>query len=87
MAGWADGWQAGLGRARWRLGRAEAVPAHLTVSGLGQHYGPSWGPRHGTVYEPGPALALYGTGRDVPGPCFLVSCPGRPTVLVPYGHL
>jgi hypothetical protein len=45
-----------LGHARWRQGRAKAVPAHLIVSGLGRHYGPSWWPRHDTVYQPGPAL-------------------------------
>jgi hypothetical protein len=65
---------------RWQMGRAEAVPAHLAVSCLGQHYGLNWWPRHGTVYGLCPA-------RAVPGPCFLVPCPGRPTVLVPFDHL
>jgi hypothetical protein len=69
------------------LGRAYAVPAHLAVPCLGRHYGLNWWPRHGTVYGPCPALALKGTGHAVPGPCFLVPCPGRPIVLVPFGHL
>jgi hypothetical protein len=67
---------AGLGHARWRQGGAKAVPAHLIVSGLGRHYGPSWWPRHDTVYQPGPALC---TGRTQHWHCMerVVSYLGR----------
>jgi hypothetical protein len=69
------------------VGRAEAVPAQLTVPCLGRPYGPNWWPRHGTIYGSCPALALKGTCRAVLVPCFLVPCPGRSTVLVPFGQL
>jgi hypothetical protein len=39
------------------------------------------------MYGPCPALALEGPCRAVPVPCFLVPCPGRPVVLVPFGQL
>jgi hypothetical protein len=64
-----------------------AVPAQLAVPCLGRPYGLNWWPRHDTIYESCPALTLKGTCRAVPVPCFLVSCPGRPTVLVSFGQL
>nr|TKW26090.1 hypothetical protein SEVIR_3G163280v2 [Setaria viridis] len=52
-----------------------------------RHYGPNWRPRHGTNAVPGLALARWFTGRAIFGPCFFVSCSGRPVVLVPNGNL
>jgi hypothetical protein len=57
----------------------------LAGPGLGWHCGPNWRPRHGLSGGPGQARALWSTGQAVLGPCFLVSCSGRPIGLGPFG--
>ena len=59
----------------------------FAVPCLGRASGPRWQPRHGTVAGPCQARARSRPGRAGPGPCFLVPCPCRPTVLVPFGKL